>query len=63
MLSFKEISECQKEDKEYKAIGSNGKEYNAHWVVKYKAMFFAIPSTVEVIGYKEVNTLNYYMCL
>jgi hypothetical protein len=53
MLSYEEINKNQKEDKNYIAIGDNGKEYTASWVVKYPAMFFCIPSTVEVIGYKE----------
>lgn len=53
MLSYEEILNNQKEDKDYIAIGNNGKEYSAAWVVKYPAMFFCIPSTVKVIGYKE----------
>jgi hypothetical protein len=53
MLTYKEISEIQKEDKEYIAVGNNGKEYQAFWAPKYPAMFFTIPSTVDLIGYKE----------
>lgn len=53
MLTFEEIRKNQKEDKEYIAIGNNGKKYSASWVVKYPAMFFCIPSTVEILGYKE----------
>lgn len=54
MLSYEEIAKNQKADKNYIAIGDNGKEYDASWVVKYPAMFFCIPSTVKVLGYKEV---------
>jgi hypothetical protein len=54
MLTFEEISTTQTEDKEYIAIGDNDKEYDAHWTTKYNGvMFFCIPSTVQVLGYKE----------
>lgn len=54
LISYEEISTTQTEDKEYIAIGDNGREYDAHWTPKYNGvMFFCIPSTVEVLGYKE----------
>lgn len=58
MLSYEEISKNQKEEKKYIAVGNNGAEYNAVWVPKYPAMFFAIPSSVEILGYKEVQEVK-----
>jgi hypothetical protein len=54
MLSYEEIKKNQKEDKKYIAVGDNGREYEAQWVVKYPEMFFCIPLEVKVLGYKEV---------
>jgi hypothetical protein len=36
------------------AIGDNGKEYHATYDPEYQVMFFAIPASVEIIGYKEI---------
>ena len=54
ILSFEEIVKNQKEQKEYMAIGDNGKEYHATYDPEYQVMFFAIPASVEIIGYKEI---------
>lgn len=52
MLSFNEIKATNKNG-EFYAIGDNGKEYTASYNAKFECMFFAIPSTVEIVGYIE----------
>ena len=52
MLSFEQITKTNK-DGEFYAIGNNGKQYNAKYSAKFECMFFAIPASVEIIGYIE----------
>lgn len=52
MKTFEEIANANK-DGEFYAIGNNGIKYNASYSSKYGCMFFAIPSSVEIIGYIE----------
>lgn len=40
---------------EYHAIGDNGTLYRASYSEEFHCMFFAIPSTVHVIGYIPLN--------
>lgn len=53
LISFGEIAR-QHVAGEYLAVGDNGKTYDASYVPDYTpegVMFFAIPSTVTVLGY------------
>ena len=52
MKSFDEIKRTNK-DGEFYAIGDNGKQYTASYSAKFEAMFFAIPASVEIVGYIE----------
>lgn len=38
---------------DYYAIGDNGKKYNASYNAELECMFFAIPASVNIIGYIE----------
>ena len=51
LLSFEEVVDQYKDDTEFWALGDNGKKYDAHYNSKLEMMFFAIISTVEIIGY------------
>ncbi len=53
MKTFEEIK-AQGKNGEYYAIGDNGKQYEASFCTEYGnggIMFFAIPSTVKILGY------------
>ena len=52
MKSFEEIT-ATKRDGEYYAIGNDGKQYTASYNAAFECMFFAIPSSVEILGYIE----------
>ena len=52
MKTFDEVVATNKDGKYY-AIGDNGKQYSASYSAKFECMFFAIPSTVKIIGYIE----------
>lgn len=49
MLSFEEINKSG----DYYAISTDGKKYEATYCADLGIMFFAIPSTVEIVGYIE----------
>lgn len=55
MKTFAEIREQLQDGAKCWAIGSDGKRYEATYKTGYAGgvMFFAIPSTVEIIGYEE----------
>ena len=56
LIGFEEISKKHIAGK-YLAIGNDGKSYRASYVPKYEpsgAMFFCIPSDVEILGYLEI---------
>ena len=56
LISFEEIAKKHIAG-EYLAIGNDGKSYHASYVPKYEpsgAMFFCIPSDVEILGYLEI---------
>lgn len=40
---------------ECKALGDDGKQYDAVWCPDYKAIFFAIPSHIKILGYIPQN--------
>lgn len=42
------------EDGDFLAVCNNGKEYEASYVSKYRAMFFAIPQDVKILGYLKI---------
>ena len=48
----------ENKDGEFLAICDNGKEYEASYNAKYRAMFFAIPSDASVIGYLKIIGRN-----
>lgn len=52
MKNLAEIIATNK-DGDYYAIGNNGKQYTASYSAKFECMFFAIPASVEIIGYIE----------
>lgn len=52
MKTLKEIKATNK-DGDYYAIGADGKKYNASYIAKLECMFFAIPASVEIVGYIE----------
>lgn len=39
------------EDGEYLAICESGNEYECEYVAKYRAMFFAMPDSENILGY------------
>lgn len=49
---MKTINEITKSG-DYYAIGDNGKKYDAYYSTEYGCMFFAIPSSVKILGYIE----------
>lgn len=55
MKIIKSLSQIVKENKDanFYALGNNGKKYTASYSRKHSCMFFAIPSTVRVVGYIE----------
>ena len=53
LYTIKDIIKENK-DGEFLAVCDNGKEYEASYNAKYRAMFFAIPSDVNVIGYLKI---------
>ena len=55
MKIIKSLNQIIKENKDAKfyALGSNGIRYDASYNTKHSCMFFAIPSTVRVVGYIE----------
>lgn len=53
MLTFEQIAQAN-EKGEFWAIGDNGKKYHATYCPEYGCMFFAISSTVTVIGYEKI---------
>ena len=52
MKTFHEIKAANK-DGDFYAIGSNGERYDASYNATFGVMFFAIPESVEIIGYIE----------
>lgn len=52
MMTFEEIKANGKNG-EFYAIGNDGRKYSASFCIEYAGgvMFFAIPSTVEILGY------------
>ena len=52
MKTFEEIV-ATKKDGDFYAIGNDGKKYTASYSEKYECMFFAIPASVEIVGYIE----------
>lgn len=53
LWSIKDVIKAN-EDGEFLAICNNGKEYEASYVSKYRAMFFTIPQDVEILGYLKI---------
>ena len=52
MKTLHEIKATNK-DGSYYAIGSNGKRYEASYSAQFGVMFFAIPDSVQILGYIE----------
>ena len=52
MKTFDEIAAANK-DGEFYAVDNKGRKYPASYSAKYGCMFFAIDSTIEIIGYIE----------
>ena len=50
--NMKSINEITKSG-DYYAIGDNGKKYNASYDADLGCMFFAIPASVQIVGYIE----------
>lgn len=57
LYTIKDIIQENK-DGEFLAICDNGKEYEASYNAKNRAMFFAIPSDISVIGYLKIIGTN-----
>lgn len=53
LWSLKDVI-AEGKDGDFLAIGDDGKDYKASYNAKLKVMFFAIPSTVNVLGYLKV---------
>lgn len=53
LYTIKDIIKENK-DGEFLAVCDDGKEYEASYNAKYRAMFFSIPSDVSVIGYLKI---------
>lgn len=54
LISFSEIAKSGENNSEWFAVGDDGKQYAASYVRDYLpdgVMFFAIPSTVKILGY------------
>lgn len=59
ILSFEEVKGVALSTSKWIAIGNDGKEYEATFIRNYYCpngiMYFAIPSTVTILGYKAVE--------
>lgn len=53
LYSIKDIIKENK-DGDFLAICESGKVYKCSFVAKYRAMFFAIPSTEKILGYGKL---------
>lgn len=53
LYSIKDIIKENK-DGDFLAICESGEVYKCSFVAKYKAMFFAIPSTKKILGYRKL---------
>lgn len=54
MLTLKQIIDMNEDGAKFFAIGNNGRKYDAIYSSEFKVMFFAIPSSVEILGYERV---------
>ena len=55
MLTLEQIIDMDEDGAKFWAIGNNGRKYHATYSAKFKVIFFAIPSEVEILGYERVQ--------
>ena len=53
LWSIKDVIKAN-EDGDFLAVCDNGKEYEARYNAKFRAMFFAIPQDVKILGYLKI---------
>lgn len=53
LWSIKDVIKAN-QDGEFLAVCDNGKEYEASYNAKYRAMFFTVPQGVEILGYLKI---------
>lgn len=56
MYSLPQVRINFKNDTEFYAVGDNGKQYKASYDAKRKVMYFAVPDSVEIIGYIPIES-------
>lgn len=54
MLTLNQIIDMNEDGAKFLAVDNNGKKYDAIYSAEFKVMFFAIPSSVEILGYERV---------
>lgn len=54
MLTMDQIIEMNEDGAKFWAIGNNGRKYHAIYDAKFKVIFYAIPSEIEILGYERI---------
>lgn len=50
MLQFEDLKKAGK-DADLYAVCNDGKRYDAYYVQRFEMIFFAIPSSIQILGY------------